>query len=144
MGIGKEERDDLVAERQDEEGVMADKKPKLVVMVTHGPENPELATIPFVMATTALASDVDVLMGFQGNGALLAMKGIGERVAAPGFPPLKELMDNYVEAGGKMYICGPCVKSRMITQEQLVKGASVANAATFVVECVEATNVLVY
>ena len=29
---------------------MAEKQQKLVLMVTHGPENPELSTIPFVMA----------------------------------------------------------------------------------------------
>ena len=36
---------------------------KLVFMVTHGPAEPELATIPFVMAAAALASDVAVVMG---------------------------------------------------------------------------------
>jgi predicted peroxiredoxin len=123
---------------------MADTKKKLVIMVTHGPENPELATVPFVMATTALASDIDVLMGFQGNGAFLAMKGMAERVAAPGFPPLKDLLKAYIDSGAKMYVCGPCVGSRMITQQDLVAGATVVGAATFVAECASATNVLVY
>jgi predicted peroxiredoxin len=44
--------------------IMAENK-KLVLMLTHGPENAELATIPFVMAVTAQASDIDVLMGFR-------------------------------------------------------------------------------
>ena len=44
---------------------------KLVVMVTHGPEDPELATIPFAMAGAAVASDVEVVMGFQGEGCVL-------------------------------------------------------------------------
>jgi uncharacterized protein len=123
---------------------MADKKQKLVFMVTHGPENPELATIPFVMATTAMASDIDVLMGFQGNGAFLAMKGMAERVAAPGFPPLKDLLKAYLGGGAQMYVCGPCVGSRMITQQELVEGATIVGAATFVAECAAATNVLVY
>ena len=123
---------------------MADTKQKLVFMVTHGPEDPELATIPFVMATTALASDIDVLMGFQGNGVDLAQKGGAEKVAAPGFPALKDLVKGYAEAGGKMYVCGPCLASRKITPQDLVEGASVVGAATFVAECAAATNVLVY
>jgi predicted peroxiredoxin len=113
-------------------------------MVTHGPENCELATIPFVMAVTAQASDVEVLMGFQGNGVMLTLKGMAERVAASGFPPLKDLLKTYIEAGGKLYVCGPCVGSRMITQQDLVQGATIVGAATFVAECVAATNVLVY
>jgi predicted peroxiredoxin len=123
---------------------MADNKKKLVLMVTHGPENSELATIPFVMGVTAQASDVDVLMGFQGNGVMLTLKGMADHVAASGFPPLKDLLKTYIEAGGKMYVCGPCVGSRTIAKVDLVQGATIVGAATFVSECVAATNVLVY
>ena len=124
---------------------MADNKKRLVFMVTQGPENPELATIPFVMATTAQASDVDVLMGFQGNGVMLVVKGMADHVAASGFPPLKDLLKIYTEAGGKLYVCGPCVGSRKIAQQDMVEGATIVGAATFVAECVAAaTNVLVY
>lgn len=123
---------------------MADNKKKLVLMVTNGPENSELATIPFVMAVTAQASDVEVLMGFQGNGVMLAIKGMADHVAAAGFPPLKDLLKTYIESGGKMYVCGPCVGSRMIAQQDMVQGATIVGAATFVAECVAATNVLVY
>ena len=41
---------------------MADAE-KLVIMVTHGPEEAEFATIPFVMAGAAVASDVAVCLG---------------------------------------------------------------------------------
>jgi predicted peroxiredoxin len=43
-----------------------------------------------------------------------------------------------------MYVCGPCAGSRMIAQQDLVQGATIVGAATFVAECVAATNVLVY
>lgn len=123
---------------------MADKKEKLVFICTHGPEDAELATIPFVLATAAQASDVDVLIGFQASGVLLVQQGIAEHIFAPGFPPLKELLDIYTEAGGELYACGPCVNSRHLTQAEFVAGAKVVNAATFVKEFTEATNVLVY
>jgi predicted peroxiredoxin len=123
---------------------MAENQKKLVLMVTSGPENSELATIPFVMAVTAQASDVDVLMGFQGNGVMLTVKGMADHVAASGFPPLKDLLKTYTDGGGKIYVCGPCVGSRMIAQQDMVQGATIVGAATFVSECVSATNVLVY
>jgi len=124
---------------------MTDQKPeKLVIVCTHGPEDPERATIPFVSATAAQASDVEVLLGFQVNGVLLARKGCAEHVFAAGFPPLKELMDAYLEAGGKMYVCGPCVNSRKIQSQDFIEGATIVNAVTFVKEFTEATNVLVY
>ncbi len=118
---------------------------KLVIMCTHGPNEPERATIPFVMATTAQASDVEVVMGFQADGVTLAAKGTAERIAAPSFPPLKDLLAAYLEAGGKLLVCGPCVQSRKIDpKKDFIDGATVVNAATFVKECTAATNVLVY
>ncbi len=124
---------------------MTEKKEKLILMCTHGPEDPERATIPFVMATTAQASDVEVVLGFQASGVLLITKGIAQHVFAAGFPPLKELLDIYLENGGKFLVCGPCVKSRQIDPaNEFIEGAIVVNAATFVKECAEATNVMVY
>src|SRR5271169_5205917 len=105
---------------------------KLVLMVTHGPEDPERATIPFVLAVAAQAAGIEVVMGFQVEGALLVKKGCAETVAAPGFVPLKELLDIYISGGGKLYACGPCVKSRGIEPQDFVQGAVVANAPTFV------------
>ncbi len=122
---------------------MAEKK-KLFIMATHGPENPELATIPFVMANAALASGIEVVMGFQGNGVMLVRKGCPEHVFAANFPPLSELMAGFVELGGKMLVCGPCVKSRKISNEDFVKDATVVNAPTFINEIMTATQSLVY
>ena len=118
---------------------------KLVIICTHGPEDPERATIPFVLATAAQASDVEVIIGFQANGMMLIKKGCAEHVFAAGFPPLKELMDIYIEAGGEFLLCGPCVNSRKLDLEtDFVPGSKVVNAATFVKVFTEATNVLNY
>jgi len=118
---------------------------KLAIVCTHGPEDPERATIPFVLATAAQASDVEVVMGFQVNGVMLTKKGCAEHVFAAGFPPLKDLIDAYIEAGGVLYVCGPCVNSRKLVPEvDFIEGAKVVNAATFVKLFTEATNVLNY
>jgi predicted peroxiredoxin len=117
---------------------------KLVIMVTHGPDDPELATIPFVMAGAAVASDVEVVMGFQGNGVLLMKQGVAETVEAPEFTPLHELLKTVREFGGKLLVCSPCLKSRGLTQADLVEGAEIAAAGRFVAEITSATNSLVY
>ena len=117
---------------------------KLVIMATHAADDPERATIPFVLATAAQATDVDVSIGLQVDGVTLACKGGADKIQAPDFPPLKDLLDAYLEAGGEIYVCGPCAKSRHIAPEDLVPGASIVSAATFVIEFTEATNVLTY
>ena len=118
---------------------------KLVIMVTHGPEAPERATIPFVMATAAQASEVEVVMGFQADGVELVRTGVAETVEAPGFPPLKKLLDDFRELGGTLLVCGPCLNSRGLkAPDDLVVGAEVVAAGRFVAEITSATNSLVY
>jgi predicted peroxiredoxin len=113
-------------------------------MVTHGPEHPELATIPFATAVAAQAGGVDVVMGFQVEGVRLLERGVAEGVAAKGFVPLKELMDIYRSNGGVFYACGPCVAAREIKTEDFIDGAQVVNAPVFIEQFVTANNVLVY
>jgi predicted peroxiredoxin len=122
---------------------MADAK-KLVFMVTHGPDHPELATIPFVMAGAASSADVQVVMGFQGEGVLLVKKGVAETVAAPDFQPLGTLLETIKQFGGTFLVCAPCIKSRGIAETDLIEGAQVVTAGRFVAEIVSATNSLVY
>jgi uncharacterized protein len=122
---------------------MADPE-KLVFMVMHGPDHPEHATIPFVMAAAALASDVEVVLGFQGPGVELVRAGVAETVQAPAFPPLAKLLADVRDLGGLLLVCGPCVKSRELTAGDLVPGAEIVAAARFVAEITSATNSLVY
>ena len=117
---------------------------KLVLMVTKGPEDPEMATIPFVMAAAALASDVAVVMGFQGPGVDLVKAGVAETVQAPEFPPLAKLLADIRELGGQLLVCGPCCKSRAIALDDMVAGAEIVAAGRFVAEITSATNSLVY
>lgn len=116
---------------------------KLVILATHGPASPELATIPFVMACAALASDVDVVMGFQGDAVCLMHKGEPETVEAAGFPPLAKLVGDFHDLGGKALVCAPCAKSRGI-DEALLPGAEIVAAARFVAEITSAKATLTY
>jgi predicted peroxiredoxin len=117
---------------------------KLVFMVLHGPDHPEHATIPFVMAGAALASDVEVVMGFQAGGVELVKRGVADGVAADGFPPLARLLADVQALGGKLLVCGPCLKSRGIASEDLVEGAEIVAAGRFIAEITSATNALTY
>ena len=116
---------------------------KLVILATHGPASPELATIPFVMACAALASDVEVVMGFQGDAVCLMHQGEPETVEAAGFPPLVKLVQDFHDLGGKSLVCGPCANSRGI-QDALLDGAEIVAAGRFVAEITSAKATLTY
>lgn len=117
---------------------------KLAVIVTHAYEDPERATIPFVMANAALASETDVTVILQTTGVLLAVKDGAKHVRAESFPPLQDLIKMFGESGGKLMVCAPCLKSRGIAEDELIDGARVIAAATVVAETTSADATLTY
>jgi uncharacterized protein involved in oxidation of intracellular sulfur len=121
---------------------MADKK--IMLVATHGEENPEKATIPFVLSTAALSSEIDATVVLQSSSVWLVFKGYSEHIHAEGFPPLKELIYLHLELGGNIYVCGPCIKSRKIQPEELISGVKVVNAGTLVAESVDMDTVFNY
>ena len=121
-----------------------EKEEKLVVFGTHGPEDPERACLPFVIGNAALVMDVKVTVMLQGSAVYIAKKGCYEHVFAAGLPSLKELIEAFIEQGGTLLICMPCIQERKIDPEMLVEIAQPVKAARAVMEVLEATNVMTY
>jgi predicted peroxiredoxin len=117
---------------------------KLVIIATHGIREPERATIPFVMAGAALASDVAVTMAFQADAIELLKAGAAETVVAAGFPPLAKLFSDVQALGASLLACSPCMTARGIVPADLVDGAEVVAAGRLIAEITSATSTLTY
>ena len=120
------------------------KEDKIVIIATHGAEDPERATLPFVVANAAQAMDTKAVVILQGYAVTLAMPGTYEHVFAAGLPSLKELVDSFLKQGGEVLVCTPCIKARQIGTELLIEGAKPIAAARVVAECLEAKATLNY
>ena len=83
---------------------MEEGREKVVFIATHGQEDPERATFPFLLATAAQAMDQEAVVFALGNAVHLATKGYADSVALPGFTPLKQLIDTYINNGGKILL----------------------------------------
>jgi predicted peroxiredoxin len=80
-----------------------------VVMLTAGLEDGgKRATLAFSAACAALAMDLDTILFMVGDGSHWAYEGAVEGVREPGFPPLENLMDSFVELGGRLCVCAAC------------------------------------
>ena len=119
---------------------------KMLYIATCAGENPERAAMPFVMANAALAMEMEAVIALQGTGVYLAQKGYAEKMAKPGgFPPVAELLHTFLELGGKLLVCVPCIKERHIDdQTDLIAGAVTTAAGALNIEATEAAAVLVY
>ena len=79
---------------------MSEEKEKIVLVATHGGEDPERAIFPLMLANAAQAMDVEAVVILQGNGVYLVKKGYADDITFPGLTPMKTLVDNYVANGG--------------------------------------------
>ncbi len=122
---------------------MAEKE-KIVYIVTHGAEDPERASFPFMLANAAQAMEVEAVVALQGTSVFLAKKGFLDHVSAAGLPPLKGLVDNFISQGGKLLVCVPCIRERKIEESDLIEGAAAIAAAALTQEILTANATLVY
>lgn len=104
----------------------------ILVSLASSHDNPDRATVAFVVASASAASGQDTTLFLSADGAWLGAKGEAEKINEPGFAALADLRDGFVEAGGKILVCSPCAKRREIGQDDLVPGAVFAGGAAVV------------
>lgn len=105
---------------------------KFCVSLTCAKNDPDKATVGFVVANAAVASDKDTMVFLSTEGVRLASPGYAETIREAGFAPLTELMSNFVKAGGRIFVCSPCFKKRGLDETKLHAGATIVGGAKLV------------
>ena len=124
---------------------MTEKEEKILYIGTCADENSEKAHMPFVMAVAAMTMDVKATIVLQGAGVYLAKKGYADSMPpGGGFPPLKKLLQDFLDLGGQLKVCGPCIKSRQIEESDLVEGTEVTAGGALNIAAMEANAVFTY
>ncbi|MFV0437812.1 MAG: DsrE family protein [Desulfopila sp.] len=103
------------------------------VSITHCGSDPDKATLGFVVANAAQGSEKETMVFLSSDGVYCAVAQEMEKIdeGAP-FAPLKDLVGKFLKAGGKIYVCTPCMKKRGITEADLLAGAAPAGGAALV------------
>jgi predicted peroxiredoxin len=105
---------------------------KFCVNLTHSKNDSDKATVGFVVANAAVASDQETMVFLSTEGVRLASKGYADDIHEEGFAPLRELMASFTKAGGKIWVCSPCFKRRKLDETRLVDGATIVGGAKLV------------
>ncbi|WP_247235341.1 DsrE family protein [Telluribacter sp. SYSU D00476] len=92
---------------------------KILVHITHGPEEPTRAALGFLVAKAALEEGHSVSLFLAGNAVLLLRdKEMGE-VMGVGTGNLREHYEAIVKGGGRFYLSGMSAKARGMTEEDI-------------------------
>jgi predicted peroxiredoxin len=116
----------------------------LVVKATCGADEPERLSQALTVAATAVSAGVAVSLWLTGEAVWLAVPGRVPDLGLEHAVPLADLVAA-VLAGGTVTVCTQCAARRELTVGDLVDGARIAGAATFVEECLaDEARALVY
>ena len=111
---------------------------------THGRDDPERATLPFIVANVAASADQSTIVLLTIEGVWVATKGYAEGIRKEGFPPLQEIIESFVQNGGEIWACGACTKPRGITEADMIPGARIVTAAMVVEQLAGGANALCF
>ena len=107
---------------------MADAKPALVVLVTHGIDH-ELSSVALTVARGGMTAGLEVSLFLTSAGVdLVRKRGAAMTHVAP-LDPLAEQVSDFLGRGGRIWACTPCVKSRGYEAADLLDGVVIAGAS---------------
>lgn len=100
---------------------MTDQK-KLVIVITSG-FNDERSSVAWSVANGGIKTGLDVTIFLTSSGVDWVRKGAADNAHLNPFDPsMKEMIDDFRNAGGKILACPPCAAVRNYRQEDLLDG----------------------
>lgn len=110
---------------------MSDTKKKLLIVITESASH-DKATIAFTIANASLSAGMEVAVFVTSDGVDLARSGSAETAHFRPFKPLSDLVDSFVDNGGKLLACGSCWQHRGMKDLPVAEGATVAGVGSVV------------
>jgi uncharacterized protein len=102
----------------------------ILYVQTSGVDTPERTYAPFILGMTAKAMDIEAQIFFIIKGITILKKGEAEKVKIGSFPSLKEVIDQAIKAGVKMFICEQSTQLFGMARGDFIPEAKIAGAAT--------------
>ena len=94
-------------------------RPKILVHITHGPEQPTRAALGFLVARTAIEQGHAVSIFLAGDAVQLLREATLDSIAGVGTGRLREHYDAIVKGGGRFYLSGMSSAARGVSDLDL-------------------------
>lgn len=92
---------------------------KILVHVTHGPEDPTRAALGFLVAKAAVEEGHEVSLFLAGDAVQLLRDAVLDSLSGLGTGSLRESYDAIVAGGGRFYLSGMSSKARGVGEADL-------------------------
>jgi uncharacterized protein len=101
---------------------------RVIVGCTHGEEDPDRVVVAYLTAGAALDQGKEVVMWLASDGVRLALRGYADGIRADMDPTVERVHGQFIEKGGRFYVCPVCFNERDLDAEDLVDGAEIKGA----------------
>ena len=101
---------------------------KVIVGCSHGEEDPDRVVVSYLTAGAALDRGDDVVMWLTSEGVRLATDGYVAPIRHDMEPPVQRVHDQFIEKGGRFYVCPICFNDRELNETDLVGNAELKGA----------------
>jgi predicted peroxiredoxin len=102
---------------------------RVVVGCEHGGESPDSVIVAYLTAGAALDRGDDVVMWLTSDGVRLATDGYVDPIREEKEPPVHRVHDQFIEKGGRFFVCPICFNERDLNGSDLVRNAELKGAS---------------
>nr|QDP21610.1 peroxiredoxin [Bradyrhizobium cosmicum] len=100
----------------------------LVVVITHGIDH-ELSSVGVTIALGGMTAGLKVSIFLTSAGVDIVRHGAADLTQVKPLDGLAAMLRDFMNRGGKLWACTPCVKSRGYAQEDLLDGVVISGAS---------------
>ena len=110
---------------------MSDESSFTVMLTTGKADHGKAATLGFSCAVASVAMGNETTVFLTGDGSVWGYQESATGTALQGFPPLGELIADFLESGGEIFICAVCHRTCSIDgpdasrNDQLIAGVKI-------------------
>jgi uncharacterized protein len=101
---------------------------RVVIGCKHGDEGPDSVVTAYLTAGAALDRGDEVVMWLTSEGVNLARSGYVTPIREGMEPPVQRVHDQFIEKGGRFYVCPVCFNDRQLDEGDLIDGAELKGA----------------
>ena len=102
---------------------------RVVVGCSHGEENPDSVAVSYLTAGAALDQGRDVVLWLTSEGVRLGLRGYADGIRVDKDPPVARIHQQFIEKGGRFYVCPICFNERELDDGELVDNAELKGAS---------------
>jgi uncharacterized protein len=101
---------------------------RVIVGCSPGEEDPDNVAVAYLAAGAALDKGHEVVMWLTSEGVRLGLRGYADRIRVGKEPPVERIHTQFIEKGGRFYVCPICFNERELDKSDLVENAELQGA----------------